>query len=435
MNRKGIEMNRIIKFFVGLLILAAFFKVGYAGERGPGKYCGVVVFDRWDGCILYSGIYVMYISEDVKENLRKYAGKPVQINATKVFQPINPGDGLIKEFECLGPAPEKRKWVSLAGLKLKSFPAFEDGEKPSVTMELLNAGEEDLEVFSSELAPTLLTTQSSKTRTFSPSDGPSIALITRQSFCVGGSEYRWEGGGVTQGGRCSWTIRKENALPRKFVLKAGQEKQIVITFDLPEGEYEFLCGYGGGTHGSKCLASNLVAFDVGKDGKGKVIKDNVFNELEEKISRQLKREKWSNASKAFIRALWNDYKAAHVEGQNREVRSIYGKLPDVYEYHEYVGKYVRKVGPGDKVFLEVAKTSEGRFIVKVENHDIPAVAVNRSIAFTTGDVVYSCLPQLGKKPYAALEMFMVVRLDGKYIFLSPGERPSEKNEFIKLNGE
>lgn len=309
MNRKGIEMNRIIKFFVGLLILAAFFKVGYAGERGPGKYCGVVVFDRWDGCILYSGIYVMYISEDVKENLRKYAGNPVQINATKVFQPINPGDGLIKEFEYLGPAREKRKWVSLAGLKLKSFPAFEDGEKPSVTMELLNAGEEDLEVFSSELAPTLLTTQSSKTRTFSPSDGPSIALITRQSFCVGGSEYRWEGGGVTQGGRCSWTIRKENALPRKFVLKAGQEKQIVITFDLPEGEYEFLCGYGGGTHGSKCLASNLVYFDVDKNSKGMIVEcsSEVVNGLQLVLSSKVRPDgqpklviHWRNAgSKPF----------------------------------------------------------------------------------------------------------------------------------------
>ena len=30
--------------------------------RGPGKYNGVVIFDRWDGCHLYSGAYVMEIS-------------------------------------------------------------------------------------------------------------------------------------------------------------------------------------------------------------------------------------------------------------------------------------------------------------------------------------------------------------------------------------
>ena len=34
-----------------------------AGLRAPGKYSGVVIFDRWDGCTLYSGIYVMYVSE------------------------------------------------------------------------------------------------------------------------------------------------------------------------------------------------------------------------------------------------------------------------------------------------------------------------------------------------------------------------------------
>ncbi len=51
-----------------------------AGERGPGKHSGVVVFDRWDGCTLYSGIYVMYISERVKDKLRKHAGKSVQID-------------------------------------------------------------------------------------------------------------------------------------------------------------------------------------------------------------------------------------------------------------------------------------------------------------------------------------------------------------------
>ena len=47
-----------------------------AGERGSGKYSGVVIFDRWGGCTLYSGIYVMYISEGVKEQLRPEAGRP-----------------------------------------------------------------------------------------------------------------------------------------------------------------------------------------------------------------------------------------------------------------------------------------------------------------------------------------------------------------------
>ena len=71
-----------------LLVLPA-----QAGKRAPGKYRGVVVFDRWDGCILYSGIYVMYISERTKEKLREHTGKSIQIDAKKVSQPRNPGDG------------------------------------------------------------------------------------------------------------------------------------------------------------------------------------------------------------------------------------------------------------------------------------------------------------------------------------------------------
>jgi hypothetical protein len=31
-----------------------------AGIRGPGKYSGVVVFDRWETCYIYSGVYLMY---------------------------------------------------------------------------------------------------------------------------------------------------------------------------------------------------------------------------------------------------------------------------------------------------------------------------------------------------------------------------------------
>ena len=77
-----------------------------AGIRGPGKYSGVVVFDRWDTCYLVSGPYVMYIATGEKERLRAYSGVAVEIDATDVFQPINPGDGLIKKFGTIALAPE-----------------------------------------------------------------------------------------------------------------------------------------------------------------------------------------------------------------------------------------------------------------------------------------------------------------------------------------
>jgi len=95
--------------------------------RGPGKYSGVVVFDRWDGCHLYSGAYITEISEKVKEKLRPFAGHAMVINAEEVFQPINPGDALITKLQVLGPAEEPVKAgfglpPALEGLNLKAIP-------------------------------------------------------------------------------------------------------------------------------------------------------------------------------------------------------------------------------------------------------------------------------------------------------------------------
>ena len=50
-----------------LLVAAADTPILVAGIRGPGKYNGVVFYDRWDNCYLFSGVYLMYISEGVKQ--------------------------------------------------------------------------------------------------------------------------------------------------------------------------------------------------------------------------------------------------------------------------------------------------------------------------------------------------------------------------------
>ena len=263
-------MSRKLISFLTLLTLLVCPQISHAEPLGPGNYYGVVVFDRWDGCILYRGVYVTYISEGAKEHLRKYAGELVQINATKVYQPINPGDGVIKELEYLGAPTQKPEKFGIDGVRLRSFHAFKDGEKPSVIMEILNAGKEHREILSGELAPTLLTKQPPDPRPLSPSDGPSVALLTRMSI-ENIVRYGGKGRGVAQAIPYSWAIPQEDALPREFVLRPGEKKQIRMTFDLPEGEYEFLCGYGGAQYGRKCIASNLVYFDVGKDGSGKTV--------------------------------------------------------------------------------------------------------------------------------------------------------------------
>lgn len=252
------------------ILVAGAWMLCEAGIRAPGKYSGVVVFDRWDGCMLYSGIYVMYILEKSKEGLRKYAGQAVQIDAKEVFQPINPGDGFIGRFDYLGDAPTDRNWVKTDGLHLRSAITVGKDAKATATITIENDGAGAVKLLSQELALTLLMKKEGKGRILDVSDRPSFALITRQSFEIGGAEPRWKGEGITGGKPYSWTIGKENALPHDFTVGSKAKKEIRITFDLPDGEYDFLCGYGGGVHGGQCLASNLSAFDV-KEGKAKFI--------------------------------------------------------------------------------------------------------------------------------------------------------------------
>src|SRR5882724_747924 len=114
-------MRRLPK--LGRIATAAFLlcSLGSAvsgGIRGPGPYAGTVIYDQWDTCYIYSGSYVMYIAEKKKEGLRRYAGQSILIDAEEVFQPENPGDGLITKFKFTGPAPVKQNLPNLEGLRL-----------------------------------------------------------------------------------------------------------------------------------------------------------------------------------------------------------------------------------------------------------------------------------------------------------------------------
>ena len=263
-------MKRLLPLVWLLCLHTCFSQVCHAGIRSEGKYCGVVVFDRWGGCTLYSSVFVMYVSEAVKDQLLPYNGKAIEINATEVSQPNNPGDGLIQKFDYLGDAPEG--WMPTAGLKLKTFPDFPAEGAPRIAIELTNTADKPLELHSSELAPTLLTAQTPQSGPYALSDGPSIAAITRESFWapVGREphwETRWKGGNALYG----WSIGRERALPETFALRPNETRRIEISFALPAGQYDFLCGYGGRVHQSRSVASNLTAFDVAPDGKAVAI--------------------------------------------------------------------------------------------------------------------------------------------------------------------
>jgi hypothetical protein len=236
-----------------------------AGIRGPGKYYGVVVFDRWETCYIYSGVYLMYVSQRVNEPLRKYEGQAMVIDALSVDQPMNPGDGRIDRFRVIGAATSRRRQVQLDGLSIRVSPRLTLGS-PKFVLEIRNQGKRRIEMHSWEIALTLLGSKTKHNSAFDPSDGLSTALITR----TGLGNSRRSGTSNNGDAGCFWTIG-DKPLPDFFTLKAGQKYSITISLILPRGEYDFLCGYGGGVHEDKSLATNIVAFDVDEDHKATLV--------------------------------------------------------------------------------------------------------------------------------------------------------------------
>jgi hypothetical protein len=259
-----IAMNKLLTTFAAATVL--FVTVCLAATRSPGKYSGVVVFDRWGGCTLYSGIYVMYISEGVKEQLRANAGKCVQIDATQVEQPLGRGDGLIRKLTLLGPAPPAKASESPEGLKITVARAFEDGTAPQFVIRVENVSDQPKALNMNSLAPTLLAAKT-KARAgsegLSPSDGPSTAVVTREDFWL-----EKEGAPRLQGESetWQWKVIAPEKLEKDVALKPKAVFELRLSFKVPSGEYEFLAGYGGGAHAGECIASNRLGFDVKQDG-------------------------------------------------------------------------------------------------------------------------------------------------------------------------
>jgi len=66
----------VVCFLVLCIFCSEFVITASADLRGIGKYCRVVVFDRWDTCFLLSGPYITYIAENVKEDCDRTEERP-----------------------------------------------------------------------------------------------------------------------------------------------------------------------------------------------------------------------------------------------------------------------------------------------------------------------------------------------------------------------
>lgn len=245
-----------IATFLLVLLMSSFL---IAGIRGPGRYSGVVFFDRWGGCILFSGVYLMYISEEVKDSLRSYEGQAIGIDAQQVVQPLNPGDGLIKRFKIVGPARPKQAEYSVEGTRLQAEPADIRPPYASVTLTITNESSHAAKINSPQIGFGLLSQQPPDKFPESPSDGVAAAVITRTNVlnAHSSSEFRTNDRMISY----SYTIADDDRLPVSFTLAPHESKKTKITFSLPNGSYEFLAGYGGGVHEDYLITSNPVSID------------------------------------------------------------------------------------------------------------------------------------------------------------------------------
>jgi hypothetical protein len=242
--------------------------LAYAGIRGPGKYCGVVIFDRWDTCFLLSGPYITYVSKTVKNELRPYRGQAIQVDASDVFQPVNPGDALIRKYEITGPAPDTHRWAELGGLELVAESYSGAQNSATFVIRIRNVGNGPVRIVTSEIAPALLTRRPSCE--FGPSDGASVAVITRVDLFHSSSWAReCTAAGVNYS--AAFTLEPTTQPPERLELSSGQSITTKITFQVPSGQYQFLFGYGGGVHEERSLVSNAVSFDVGDGGVATLI--------------------------------------------------------------------------------------------------------------------------------------------------------------------
>jgi hypothetical protein len=262
-----------MKTFLGISVALLLPFTGLSGIRGPGKYSGVVIFDRWDGCHLYSGVYLMEVSEKVKEQLRPFAGQAMLIQAEEVLQPMNPGDGLITKLRVIGPAEEPVKprfgfAPILEGLSLTAVPNFGAAGGEELVVRLTNTGDSNRAIDTDALAPTLLAKKQGTECLLEPSDGPSYAAVTRTNVNLM-SSHPASGSCLVNGkGRTvDISLSPGVAISAQFDLAPGRSIEVPLRFNLSPGEYQFLAGYGGGVHQMRALASNIISFDIDEAGR------------------------------------------------------------------------------------------------------------------------------------------------------------------------
>jgi hypothetical protein len=253
-------------FVLGLCFLASLFVASASAYLfGPGKYCGVVVFDRWGTCYLVSGPYLNYVASDVRSGLLPYKESAIQVNATVVTGGgLQFADPMIHKYKILGPAPAP-KWVKLDDLQLRAVQAFGRYIWPQFLIEFRNIGKSPVKVDRSKIGILLFKAEKPEV---SFSDDDSVALISRSG--VEDASYIASAGIGSQKMSWGYIVDMKTQPPPSFVIAPGQSVRTLIRFKLYPGQYQFMFAYGSGVSEEESLASNAISFDMNVDGRAKL---------------------------------------------------------------------------------------------------------------------------------------------------------------------
>lgn len=248
-----------------------------------GEHNAVIAFDHWDGCYLYVDGHLMPVSERIKNSLRVLAGKPLRVQIKDVE--IG-GRGIISKINLLGPSGDPAFATETGlpifdGLTLSIDSAFSPDHPDALMVLIVNHGNSDVMFDFRALTPTLLTKKDGQCLV-EQSDGRSYAALTgydvltleqsewvrsrcemtgnvdrQMRFSVGGAKLPRTD--IPQD--FVSTLRSGVVLPPRFIA------YVDFTFQLPEGEYEFLAGYRGGLHANRPLLTRPLAFYIDENGK------------------------------------------------------------------------------------------------------------------------------------------------------------------------
>ena len=271
---RGAKNNRSLVFSTlvsGICVLATTLAVSASAYLfGPGKYCGVVVFDRWGTCYLVSGPYVNYVASNVKSELLPYKGKAIQVDASEVGPGgfwLSQPDPMIHKYKILGPAPEP-KWITIDGLQLIAVTAFGRYTRPQFLIEIRNVGNSPVKVDRSKIGILLFKAEKSEVHF---SDDDSWAYVSR----TGIEDASYIGTAQTGEHKTSWgyIVDMTTRPAATFVIQPGQAVRTRIRFKIYAGQYQFMFAYGDGVSSEKTLVSNATSFDIGADGRAIRVKE------------------------------------------------------------------------------------------------------------------------------------------------------------------